>query len=128
MELIMQRQAPEPEISPEKRNSVTGNRQNAETPPEKGQNEINQLISSLPTILIGLSKENRIVLWNSNAEKLFGKNQSDVKGLPLEQCGVAWEWDKIAGGGLPKAELPVSRSGWTIFGSSGWTVKSDILA
>jgi len=96
--MIMQRQAPEPEISPEKLNSVTGKRQNAETPPEKGQNEINQLISSLPTIIIGLSKDNRIVLWNSNAEKLFGKNQSDVKGLPLEQCGVAWEWDKIAGG------------------------------
>ena len=98
MELIMQRQAPEPEISVEKLNSASDKRQIADKPPENGNSEINQLISSLPTILIGLSKDNRIVLWNSNAEKSFGKTQSDVKGRPLEQCGVAWEWDKIAGG------------------------------
>jgi PAS domain S-box-containing protein len=67
-------------------------------PPGNGRNEIHQLISALPTILIGLSKDNTIVLWNSKAQELFGKNQSDVMGRPLQQCGVAWEWDKIADG------------------------------
>jgi len=63
-----------------------------------GQKEINQLLSSLPTILIGLSKGGKIVLWNSKAEKVFGKTQADVMGLTLQQCGVDWEWNKIADG------------------------------
>jgi PAS domain S-box-containing protein len=98
MELIMQKQAPKPEMSDERFNHETGNRQNAAMPPGNGRNEIHQLISALPTILIGLSKDNTIVLWNSKAEELFGKNQSEVVGLPLQQCGVAWEWNKIADG------------------------------
>jgi PAS domain S-box-containing protein len=98
MELIMQKQAPQPEMSDERLNHETGNHQNAAMPPGNGRNEIHQLISALPTILIGLSKDNTIVLWNSKAEELFGKNQSEVVGLPLQQCGVAWEWNKIADG------------------------------
>ena len=94
----MQEQAPKPEMSDERLNHETGNCQNAKTPLENGQKEINQLISSLPTILIGLSKDNKIVLWNSKAEEILGKNQSEVMGLPLQQCGVDWEWIKIADG------------------------------
>ena len=94
----MQKQAPQPEMSDERLNHETGNHQNAAMPPGNGRNEIHQLISALPTILIGLSKDNTIVLWNSKAEELFGKNQSEVVGLPLQQCGVAWEWNKIADG------------------------------
>ena len=60
--------------------------------------EIDQLISSLPTIIIGLSKENRVVLWNSKAESILNKNQSEVLGLPLDQCGMDWDWDKITAG------------------------------
>jgi PAS domain S-box-containing protein len=63
-----------------------------------GQREINQLIALLPTILIGLSKDNTIVFWNLQAEVVFGKNQSEVTGLPLEQCRIDWEWKKIADG------------------------------
>jgi PAS domain S-box-containing protein len=70
----------------------------AAMPVEGGQREINQLISSLPTILIGLSRDEKIVLWNSMAEEVFGKSRSEVMGLPLHQCGVDWDWDKIAGG------------------------------
>jgi len=60
--------------------------------------QITQLISSLPTILIGLSKDNRIVLWNSRAEIILGRSESDVKGLPLDQCEIDWDWNKIANG------------------------------
>ena len=78
--------------------SESRNRFSANKPAQKGLSEINRLISSLPTILIGLSKENKIVLWNSKAESILGKNISDVMGRPLEQCGIDWDWDKIAGG------------------------------
>jgi PAS domain S-box-containing protein len=70
-----------------------------ENPPgENGPSEVNQLISSLPTILIGLSKTNTIVLWNSKAESILGKQKSEVIGKPLQHCGIDWDWDKIARG------------------------------
>jgi PAS domain S-box-containing protein len=74
------------------------NQKKAKKPVGNGQKDINKLISSLPTILIGLSKNNTIVLWNSRAEKILGKNQSEVLGLPPDQCGIDWDWDKIAAG------------------------------
>lgn len=98
MENLMQEQATKPEVSDARLKHEIGNRQNAKMPVGNEHKEINRLISSLPTILIGLSKDNKIVLWNSKAERVFGKNQSEVIGLPLQQCGIDWDWDKIAGG------------------------------
>jgi PAS domain S-box-containing protein len=70
----------------------------AEASIESSPKEIKELISSLPTILIGLSKDNRIILWNPRAEKVFEKAETEVMGLPLDQCGLDWDWDKIADG------------------------------
>ena len=66
--------------------------------PKPTYEEIEHLISSLPTLLIGLSKENRIVFWNPMAEKVFQTDAADVLGLPLNQCGVDCDWDKIFNG------------------------------
>lgn len=60
--------------------------------------EIENLISSLPTLLIGLSEENEIVFWNAMAEKVFGIATEDVLGVPLDQCGVDCDWDRICAG------------------------------
>ncbi len=92
----MQGHTAKPEVSEAMLKHDSVNRQNAKKPAGSGQKEINQLISSLPTILIGLSKENRIVLWNSKAEKVFEKAAAAVMGLPLNHCGIDWDWDKIA--------------------------------
>jgi len=94
----MQEQAPQSEVFDEKPNQETGRGQTAKRPLEDGLVEINRLISSLPAILIGLSRDNRIVLWNSKAEAVLGKNQSEVMGLPLQRCGIDWDSDKIAAG------------------------------
>ena len=94
----MKEQAPQSEVFDKRLNHETVHRQTAKRPLGDGQVEINRLISSLPAILIGLSKDNKIVLWNSKAEEVLGKNQSDVMGLPLQQCGIAWDSDKIAAG------------------------------
>lgn len=88
----------EPEASDERLTPDSDNRQNAEEPVGNGHNEINQLISSLPAILIGLSKNSKVVLWNSRAERILGKNQREVKGLSLDQCGIDWDWNKITDG------------------------------
>jgi PAS domain S-box-containing protein len=66
--------------------------------PKPTYEEIEHLISSLPTLLIGLSKKNEIVFWNLMAEKVFGTDAADVMGLPLNQCGVDCDWDKIFAG------------------------------
>ena len=63
--------------------------------PKPTYEDIEHLISSLPTLLIGLSNQNEIVFWNIVAEKVFEANAADVMGLPLNQCGVECNWDKV---------------------------------
>jgi PAS domain S-box-containing protein len=60
--------------------------------------EIEHLISSLPTILIGLTRENEIIYWNAVAEKVLETPAADVMGSTLNQCGLEWDWDKISDG------------------------------
>jgi len=72
--------------------------QNLLSLPKPTYAEIEYLISSLPTFLIGLSKEYEIVFWNLMAEKVFKTDAADVMGLPLNQCGVDCDWDKIFAG------------------------------
>lgn len=62
------------------------------------QKRIEQLISSLPTIIIGLSRDNNIALWNAKAEDVLGVGSEDVMGLHISQCGLEWNWDKILDG------------------------------
>jgi PAS domain S-box-containing protein len=62
------------------------------------QKRIEQLISSLPTIIIGLSRDNNIALWNARAEDVLGVGSEDVMGLHISQCGLEWNWDKILDG------------------------------
>jgi len=62
------------------------------------QKRIEQLISSLPTIIIGLSRDNNIALWNARAEDVLGVGSEDVMGLHISQCGIEWNWDKILDG------------------------------
>jgi PAS domain S-box-containing protein len=65
---------------------------------KEAHREINHLISSLPTILIGLTRENEIIHWNTVAEKIFKKPAEKVMGTPLDQCGIQWDWPKITDG------------------------------
>ena len=73
-------------------------RKKAKRTVEEAHHEIEHLISSLPTILIGLTRENEIIHWNAVAEKVLEKAADDVMGLALNQCGLKWDWDKIADG------------------------------
>ena len=66
--------------------------------PEEVQQEVEQLISSLPTMIIGLSRENNIALWNAEAENILGVGAEDVMGLHISRCGIDWDWDKILDG------------------------------
>ena len=65
---------------------------------KEAHREINHLISSLPTILIGLTRENEIIHWNTVAEKVFKVPAAEVIGSTLDQCGIEWDWQKVADG------------------------------
>ena len=65
---------------------------------KEAHREINHLISSLPTILIGLTRENEIIHWNTVAEKVFKVPAAEVIGSALDQCGIEWDWQKVADG------------------------------
>ncbi len=77
---------------------LTESMENLFSLPKPTYEDIEHLISSLPTLLIGLSDQNEIVFWNQMAEKVFKTNSADVIGLPLNQCGVACDWDKVFSG------------------------------
>ena len=73
-------------------------RKKAKRTVKAAQREIEHLISSLPTILIGLSRENQIIHWNAVAEKVLETPAADVMGLTLNQCGLEWDWNKVSEG------------------------------
>ena len=73
-------------------------RKKAKRTVKEAHREIEHLISSLPTILIGLSRENQIIHWNAVAEKVLEAPADAVMGLTLNQCDLKWDWDKISDG------------------------------
>jgi PAS domain S-box-containing protein len=65
---------------------------------QQAHREIEHLISSLPTILIGLNHDNEIIHWNAMAAKVFNISANKVMGLSLDRCGIDWDWEKISCG------------------------------
>jgi PAS domain S-box-containing protein len=53
--------------------------------------QISQLLTSISSILIGLSKKGIINQWNSTAEKTFGIATADAIGKHFLQCGIVWD-------------------------------------
>jgi len=73
-------------------------RKQAKQTVKEAHHEIEHLISSLPTILIGLTRKNEIIHWNTVAEKVLEKPAADVMGKTLDQSGLEWDWEKVSDG------------------------------
>ena len=58
------------------------------------QNE--QLLKAVPLILIGIGSDYRITHWNQAAERAFGIQAVDIVGRPFLDCGIQWDWARIA--------------------------------
>ncbi len=54
-----------------------------------------QLLSSITSILIGVSPEGLVTHWNRVAEATLGRPAAEVMQRPLASCGVQWESEKI---------------------------------
>lgn len=74
-----------------------GERKQAEKNLKLAHSEIEQLFTSITSILIGVSSEDRITKWNKRAEEVFSVAEPDVIGKQLSESGIEWEWDRIRG-------------------------------
>jgi PAS domain S-box-containing protein len=66
--------------------------------PQRALREIEQLLDTLPTILIGLSQDLRITRWNRMAGKVFGGAAAQTCGKLLDDAGIDWDWDRVRRG------------------------------
>jgi len=57
------------------------------------QNEL--LLASIPSILIGLAEDLRVLRWNAAATKAFGIPAERVVNRPFGECGIQWDWQRV---------------------------------
>lgn len=57
--------------------------------------EAEQVLATLPTILIGLSQDLRITRWNLMAGKVFAHPAEEVCGKPLDSVTISWDWERV---------------------------------
>jgi len=72
-----------------------GRRKKVELELRKAHAEVELLLMSIPSILIGVSSEGNVIRWNISAETTFEINSNDVVGLSFRKCGIRWDWDKV---------------------------------
>lgn len=53
---------------------------------------VQQILTIMPSVLIGTGSDQRIELWNTRAEELFGIPVAQAIGLPLGECGITWDY------------------------------------
>ena len=70
-------------------------RQRAEDEVRSAHAQTEQLLSSIPSILIRLSLSGIVTHWNAVAEHTFGISGSAVLGRPLAGCGIGWDVAKV---------------------------------
>jgi PAS domain-containing protein len=48
------------------------------------RNLLSNIINSMPSILVGVDSENRVMQWNHEAERITGTSAHQAQGQPLE--------------------------------------------
>ncbi|KPK74636.1 MAG: hypothetical protein AMJ79_13540 [Phycisphaerae bacterium SM23_30] len=65
---------------------------------QKTQDEKDQLIDAISSIIISLDSQDRITQWNRAAEAIFGILGKDAAGRCFRGCAIEWEWEGIEAG------------------------------
>ena len=50
-----------------------------------------QMIASLPSLLIYIDENDKVIQWNKVAETILGITPADAVGRPFRACGVQWD-------------------------------------
>lgn len=53
------------------------------------------LLASIPSVLIGLDAQDRVLQWNGAAEASLGVAREDAVGRVLDTCGSALDWGQV---------------------------------
>ena len=61
----------------------------------KANNQIENLLASIVSVMIGVAINDDITHWNKVAEELFGIRAEDVLNTSFPNCGIDWEWNRI---------------------------------
>lgn len=66
-------------------------RKKTETVLRESHKHNEQLIAAIPSILIYISDNDRIIGWNKTAERVFGIPSEEAMGKPFCECGIQWQ-------------------------------------
>ena len=61
----------------------------------KANNQIENLLASIVSVMIGVAINDDITHWNKAAEELFGIRAENVMNTSFPNCGINWEWNRI---------------------------------
>jgi signal transduction histidine kinase len=85
---------------------------------EAARARIQQILSIMPSVLIGTDGSRRIVLWNIRAELQFGIPADHALGRDLAECGITWDFAALRGrlagieqGPVHLTDVPYARPG-----------------
>ncbi|MDR4505699.1 MAG: ATP-binding protein [Candidatus Scalindua sp.] len=62
---------------------------------QRSNSEIEKLLNVIPLILIGVSRDDRVTLWNKVAVTTFGIPAVNAIGKKIHECDIPWEWEKV---------------------------------
>jgi PAS domain S-box-containing protein len=75
-------------------NDITA-RKDTEDTIRNAHQEVEALLLSMNTILIGVSLRDVITHWNRESELVFGLKETDVLGKKMTNIPIHWEWSRI---------------------------------
>ncbi len=87
----------------------------------KAHREKEQLIKSIPSILIGVTPDGLVSQWNPVSERIFGIRALEILGRPFSRCGIEWDWSRVneAVADCLNAKILISREKVRFTGNDG---------
>jgi len=71
------------------------NRKRIEENLRLAHDDLNNLLSVIPSVLIGIDEEEKVYQWNHMAETTFGIPSQDAVGHRFSHLGIRWNWQDI---------------------------------
>ena len=71
------------------------NRKYIEDKLRRAHDDLNNLLSVIPSVLIGIDEEEKIYQWNFMAEMAFGLSAEQTNGQKFSSLKIDWNWQEI---------------------------------
>ena len=70
-------------------------RKHAEEDLQRVTAQTEMILTSIPSVLIGVDENGLVITWSHAARTLFGKSAADVLGKQFDECGIQWDWARV---------------------------------